>query len=205
MGWGLSYCAISTLFCAAFIANVSVDASEQWFVSSGTSLAKEAILDPIKNAVIAVMMCSLYFLIWEKDNVNSMCEQFFPTSKKDPEQGMHTTLCLPMGTASPNEISLENVAKEVSRDSVLGIEPSSATRRALSTSPDEYEFKASESASTEDHNPLPRSPDEQSADLLSNPSREETPNSEGQIPLPPQSQRNPMMQVTHDGYQLWSI
>jgi len=78
--WGIGYCAISVLFCAAFIANVSRDASTQWFVSSGTSLAKEAVVDPIRNAFIVVLMCAAYRCRDKDLAVNAVREHFFSAS-----------------------------------------------------------------------------------------------------------------------------
>jgi len=110
--WGIGYCAISVLFCAAFIANVSLDASTQWFVSSGTSLAKEAVLDPIKSSFRIVAMCAAYRL-WNKEHATAACQVLFleKTEKKasDVDTTADVVLSLP-------EESAEEQAKDQGKD-----------------------------------------------------------------------------------------
>lgn len=83
--WGMCCCAISLLFCAVFIANISTAASTQWFVSSAASLVKKALLDPITgNSFTVIFMCATS-RSWGKDHAHAVSEKFFCQTKSNQD------------------------------------------------------------------------------------------------------------------------
>jgi len=94
---GIGYCVISVLFCAAFVANVSQEASTQWLISNAISLVKKAVLEPILAALCIAAMCSMYQYQKENEVHAIIRNEFFCQAKSADDVGSpQSTHCRPL-------------------------------------------------------------------------------------------------------------